>query len=241
MARGTEQQLALIGTERRIVGIDGYGVGRGFLHRERDVILDAETLLVIWLRRPQHIPEPAHVLGRNGEVYVYVVPRAGIHRTLDQMLLDGLAVTVGIGVEGDQTFGLVPVCQTRVDDRSDDFALVGAFGQHLLQLVPEGKTVKILQHRLHALAATSLVDELEQLLEHTRGGTRCRHELHDTQTFRGRLVTRYGTLRLILVEHPHAVAGRGRAHDLQIGEPVAEILYLTLHGLQRKAVLLDLQ
>ena len=31
------------------------------------------------------------------------------------------------------------------------------------------------------------------------------------------------------------------AHDLQIGEPVAEILYLTLHGLQRKAVLLDLQ
>ena len=101
--------------------------------------------------------------------------------------------------------------------------------------------MKILQHRLHALAATSLVDELEQLLEHTRGGTRCRHELHDTQTSRGRLVTRYGTLRLILVEHPHAVAGRGRAHDLQIGEPVAEILYLTLHGLQRKAVLLDLQ
>ena len=121
--------------------------------------------------------------------------RGGVGRPLDQMLLDGLAGPLGIGVEGDQPLGLAAVVQTVACTMAlDDRPVVGPGRQHGLQLGPEGELLDIFQQGVDALAALAVVDEPEQLLEHARRGARGGHELHDAQTPGGTLL----------------VAGRGR-------------------------------
>ena len=169
MARGTEQQRAVVLPERRVVGIHGEGVGRRFLHRERDLVTDAESLFIKGDLCGEQLLEARDVLGRDGEMDAHDASGRGVGRPFDQVLLDGLARPLGIGVEGDQALGLAAVVQPVADDGIHDRTVVGPGGQHGAKFGPEGELPDIFQQRVDALAAFAVVDELEQLLEHARG------------------------------------------------------------------------
>ena len=166
--------------------------------------------------------------------------RGGIGRPLDQMLLDGLAGPLGIGVEGDQPLGLAAVVQTVVHDGADDRPVVGPGRKHGFQLGPEGEFLDIFQQGVDALAALAVVDEPEQLLEHARRGARGGHELHDAQTPGGSLVTGRGLVGLRPIDHRHAVARRSGPHDVQKRKSAAEILQLGFDLSEGEAVAGDL-
>lgn len=87
-------------------------------------------------------------------------------------------------MEGDQALGLAAVVQPVADDGIHDRTVVGPGGQHGAKFGPEGELPDIFQQRVDALAAFAVVDELEQLLEHARGGPRSGHELHHPQSGR---------------------------------------------------------
>ena len=156
------------------------------------------------------------------------------------MFLDRLAGPVGIGMESHQPLGLAAIGEPLAHDGRDNGPLVGPGGQHSLEFGPESETFDVLQQGVDALAALVLVDELEQLLEHARGGTRSGHELHDGALSDGLFVAGHGRIGLRLVEHGHAVAGRSGAHHLQKGESAPEIGDLPLDGFRREAVAGDL-
>ena len=228
VARGTEQQRAVGLPERRVVGIHGKGVGRRLLHRERDVVTDAEPPFVKGNLLREQLLEARDVLGRDGEMDARDTSRRGVGRTFDQVFLDGLARPFGIGVEGDQPLGLAAVVQPVVDDGIHDGTVVGPGGQHGAKLGPEGELPDIFQQRVDALAAFAVVDELEQFLEHARGGSRSGHELHHTQSGRLFFIAFHGGIGLRLADNQHAVARRCGPHDIQERESAAEILQLGL-------------
>ena len=166
--------------------------------------------------------------------------RRGVGRTFDQVFLDGLAHPFGIGVEGDQPLGLAAVVQPVVDDGIHDGTVVGPGGQHGAKLGPEGELPDIFQQRVDALAAFAVVDELEQFLEHARGGSRSGHELHHTQSGRLFFIAFHGGIGLRLADNQHAVARRCGPHDIQERESTAEILQLGLRLFGSESVLPDL-
>ena len=136
------------------------------------------------------------------------------------MLLDSLAGPLGIGVEGHQPLGLAAVAEPLLHDGRDERAVVGARGEQGLQLGPEGEAADVLHQRVDALAALALVDELEELLEHARGGARRGDELHDRAA--GGVVAGHGAVGSVVVEGQDAVGGRCGAHDFQEGKSAAE-------------------
>ena len=107
-----EQELTLVCAERCIVGIYSDSVGRGLLHRERHIVLHAETLLVERLLRSEYLLEAVHMLGRYSEVDINLIARTRIQCTLNQMLLDSLTVAIGIGVERYQTLRFRAIAKT---------------------------------------------------------------------------------------------------------------------------------
>ena len=240
MARGTEQQRAVVLPERRVVGIHGEGVGRRFLHRERDLVTDAEPLFVKGDLCGEQLLEARDVLGRDGEMDAHDASGRGVGRPFDQVLLDGLARPLGIGVEGDQALGLAAVVQPVADDGIHDRTVVGPGGQHGAKFGPEGELPDIFQQRVDALAAFAVVDELEQLLEHARGGPRSGHELHHPQSGRLFFIAFHGGIGLRRADNQHAVARRCGPHDIQERESAAEILQLGLRLFGSESVLPDL-
>lgn len=90
------------------------------------------------------------------------------------------------------------------------------------------------------LPQLTLVDELEQLLKHTGRGTRGWHEFHDAQAVGLPFITRHGGGSLRVAHDHHPVAGRCGAHNLQEGEPAAEILQLALDRVGSQPVFFDL-
>ena len=131
-------------------------------------------------------------------------------------------------MEGDQPLGLAAVVQPVVDDGIHDGTVVGPGGQHGAKLGPEGELPDIFQQRVDALAAFAVVDELEQFLEHARGGSRSGHELHHTQSGRLFFITVHSGIGLRRADNQHAVARRCGPHDIQERESAAEILQLDL-------------
>ena len=164
----------------------------------------------------------------------------GISRTLDQMLLDGFAGPFGIGVEGDQPFGLAAVVQSVVHDGADNGFGVGPGRKHGLQFGPESEFPDIIQQGVDTLAALAVVDELEQLFEHARRGARGGHELHDAQPPGGSLVTGHSLVGLRPVDHRHAVARRSGPHHVQKRESAAKIFQLGLDLSRSETVIGDL-
>ncbi len=139
------------------------------------------------------------------------------------MFLDGLARPVGIGMERHQSLGLGPVAEPLPHDGADNSLVVGPLGQHGLELGPERETPDILQQGVDSFAALIVVDELEQLLEHTRSGARSGHELHDGTRRGRRVVTGHGCIGRRRAEHRNAVAGRSGPHDPEKGKTAPEI------------------
>lgn len=172
--------------------------------------------------------DPGHASGR------------GIDRALHQVLLDRLARPFGIGMEGHQPLGLLPVAEPVLYDGTHGCLVVGIGRQHGLEFRPEGEAPDIVQQCADALAALTLVDELEQFLEHTGRCTRSWHEFHDIQTVGFAFVTRHGGGSLRVAHDHHPVAGRCGAHNLQEGEPAAEILQLALDRIGGQPVFFDL-
>ena len=240
VAGGPEEQRAVVLAEGGVVGVDGDRVGRGLLRREGDVVADAVALLVEGHLLVEQLAEALDVLGRDGEVDADRAGRDGVGGTLGQMLLDGLAGPLGVGVEGDEPLGLRAVTEPLLDDGAHDRAVVGPGGQDGLQLGPEGEALDVLQQFVDARAALALVDEGEELLEHARGGSRGGDELDDPQFVGGGLVAGDRRLGAGAVDHRHAVGGRGGPHDRQAGEAAAEVLDLALDGLDGQPVGLDL-
>ena len=89
-------------------------------------------------------------------------------------------------------------------------------------------------------AAFAVVDELEQLLEHARGGPRSGHELHHPQSGRLFFIAFHGGIGLRRADNQHAVARRCGPHDIQERESAAEILQLGLRLFGSESVLPDL-
>ena len=99
MTTRTEQQRAVVVAERRIVGIGGNGVRRGFLLGEGDVVLDAILLgervsLLCYFGL-----EKFHVLVRDGEMDMRLTIRGGIEGTLHEVFLHRGARSLGVLVE----------------------------------------------------------------------------------------------------------------------------------------------
>ena len=207
VARRAEQQRTVVLPEGRVVGIDGDSVGRGFLHRERDVVTDAETLFVNGHLRSQQLLKSFDMFGRNREMNLRHAIRGRIDRPFDQMFLDRLARTFGIGVEGDESFGFAAVAESFVHDGADDRPVVCAGRKQGLQFGPEGELSDVFEQGVDPLAALAVVHELEKLLEHTRRGARRGHEFHNGQSGGGPLVTFGGGIGLGVAQRQHAVAG----------------------------------
>ena len=152
--------------------------------------------------------------------------RRGVGSPLDQVLLNGLASPLGVGMEGHQPFGFVAVAQTVVDDGVDRRPVVGPGRKHRLQFGPEGKTFDVLEQRVDARTPLALVHEGEELLEHARGGSRRRNELHDIEPCGGLLVACRRGVGRCRVKHHDAVARRGGPHHVQPRKTAAKILQL---------------
>ncbi len=168
------------------------------------------------------------------------VARTRVRRALHQMLLHGLAPAVGVGVERHEPLGLRAVAKPAFNYRLH-YILVRRAGFDVAgELGIEGEFFDILQQGVDALAAAAVVHELEQLLEHSRGGSRGGYELHDFELFRLVVVTGFGPRDLLLGQYPHSVARRRGAHYAEIGKSRAEILDLSLDSLRSEPVFLDL-
>ncbi len=240
MPRRPEQQPPVVLSERRIIGIHGDGIGRRLLHRERNIVTNAETFFIKGHLLGQQGFETVPMLGRNGKMDLRLPARRSIGGTLDQMLLDSLARPLGIGMERHQPFGFAAVAEALAHDGADHGLVAGPLGQDGPQFGPESEILDMLQQGIDPLAALALVDELEQLLEHARSSARSRHELHDGEPSGSLVITGGGPVGLSIVQYRHTVAGRSGPHDLKIRKSAAEVLDLPTDRLGRKTVPGDL-
>ena len=102
----TEQDGAVIVTERTSVLSCGNGVGAGLLLRERDVICGAVAFGYGLGAGLSQFPEQVAVLGRYGEMQVHLTVHARcIQGSLDHMLLKRSARGGTVVVELEQSLG----------------------------------------------------------------------------------------------------------------------------------------
>ena len=72
MAARAEKEFPVGGAEWFIVGPNGYGVGRGFLFRKRNMIFHAKEGFENVSLFGDFIPEVGEVLGRDGKMELYI-------------------------------------------------------------------------------------------------------------------------------------------------------------------------
>ena len=176
------------------------------------------------------------MLRRNGEMNTHAACCGGVLRPLDQMLLCRLARPFRIGMERHQSLGAASVAEPFDDDVLDCGAVVGSGGQCSAQLGPEGEPFEVLQQQVDSFAALSLLDEGEQLLEHTRCGARRGDELDDAEPCRRFVVAPHGGRQLLRRGGEDSVARRCGADDFQVGKAAAEVFELPLHRLGGESV-----
>ena len=118
------------------------------------------------------------MLGRHGEVNCRLLAIASIQRRLHEVLLDGLARPLLVGVECHQALGLCTISEAVDYDVANNLLILDLGFEILRQLGEEGELLEIYDELVDACRALVVIDILEQLLEHACRGTRCGHELH---------------------------------------------------------------
>ena len=177
--------------ERRVVEFGSY--------RVRGRVLDGETYIIMYpillFVGRHHIFEKIFksslMLRGNGEVQVALASAGGIQGALHQVLLHGRADLVGIAVEQQQALGLVAVVeafglkevahhQLVIAGSRLGLEVIPVFGQGFSQRLVEGELGKLLEEGDSLLASLGRVIAQVgvEFLEHTGGGARGGHELH---------------------------------------------------------------
>ena len=131
------------------------------------------------------------------------------------MLLNGLASTILVVVEGYQTLWLCAIVESLLDNGRDNRLVVCEVYARSLQLLVEGELLDILQESVDAFAALVVVHELKQLLKHTSRSTRRRYELDNLELVRNGLVVLHSLVALLLGQADDAILGRSGLHYLE--------------------------
>ena len=194
VASGTEEQRTVAVAERCAVGVGGDGVRRGLLLGEGDVIAYAVLLGVKVGLLGYLLLEELHVLVAYGEVDVSLAVGGGVEGALHKVLLHGRARSLWVVVEEQQALWQLSVVESFGLEHVGGHSLVVTLGHESLdvlslillaggiQLVVEGKLLDIVEIFLLKFGGGHVVvgiDESEDILEHTAGGTRGGHELDD--------------------------------------------------------------
>ncbi len=186
MTTGTEEQLAIALTEGGVIGIGSDGIGRGFLLREGDIVLNTIFLskaigFLGYLRL-----EEGDMLMGDGEMDMSLAVRSGIEGTLYQVFLHRGAGTFGIGMEEEHALRQLSVVQALGLEHvgSDSLVVTGSEeGGDILSLVlltggvqgvVESELLDVSEELLLEIGGGHIVigiDKGEHVLEHATGGT----------------------------------------------------------------------
>ena len=113
VAARAEEQAAVLLAERRIVGVGGRRVGRGFLFRETNVESGIVGGGILRGFLCCQCLEEGAVLGRHGEVYVHFsVLALSVERAFHEVFFQRRARALGVAVEFQQSFRQCAVVET---------------------------------------------------------------------------------------------------------------------------------
>ena len=128
MTARTEQKLAVI-AERLVLHIGGNGIGARFLLREADVVIHAVLSGISGSFLVYQCLEQRTVLGRYGEVHVYLTTLVGsIKRTFHQMFFERGTAAVLVFMKLQQSFRKRAVIQSCRFEQGGNHRLVIAGG-----------------------------------------------------------------------------------------------------------------
>ena len=210
MATRTEQQLAVGRAERRAVRISCEGIGRGLLLGEGDIELNAVLRLELLQIVGYMLAEQRQMVVRHGEVDVHLAVGCSVHRTLHHVLQCRRACTVTVRVEKQQALRQIAVVHVLQEEAHCVLTLLAC------QLLAKGKLGDIVEELTDERSLNAVVEVLEQVLEHTRSGSRCRNELQHLMSLSQILLP--GGNQLLALSHrrtDNALVQRGRLNDIQ--------------------------
>ena len=98
VASWPEKQAPIVIPERRVVGVDRYGIGTRLLLGELYVIFYSKLLFIVSRFLLHPFLKQVKVLMRHGEVHMGYPSHSSVKRSLHQMLLHRRASTVIIGM-----------------------------------------------------------------------------------------------------------------------------------------------
>ena len=188
---------------------------------------------------------------RNGEMDVGIAVGAGIESSLYEMLLHRSARSVLILMEEEEALGQLTVIEAlSLEEVSHDSLIFASLGKVayatavvLLALGTEsllkGEFLYIVEESLLKVCGGYVVgsaEESEEILEHSAGGTACRHELYDA-VVRREIVgpVCHVLLYFLLCGLEDAIADGGGSLNLKERETLLEVLELVLHHFLRDA------
>ena len=195
VAARAEEQAAVLLAERRIVGVGGRRVGRGFLFRETDVESGIVGGGILRGFLGCQCLEEGAVLGRHGEVHVHFsVLALSVERAFHEVFFQRRARALGVVVEFQQTFRQCAVVEAVLAEQRVHHGLVCAVGEQgwnilavqaeagSVEVGVESRFIDIIEKRLFKIALRRVVFCIckgEEILEHAAGRARGRHELHN--------------------------------------------------------------
>lgn len=194
MATGPEEDGTVGSAEWLIVSRSGYGVGRGLLFGETDVVVYVELLLVGGFLLLNKGFEQSTVFWRNGEVQVDDTIGCSIECAFDKVFFERCAGSFGIVMEEEQTLGQFAVVESLAFEQvADDGFVFSVCYQRInalsfvlltgsIECVEESKRMDVLEEVAHEVVVRRVafaVKEGKQVLEHTAGGSTGRYELDD--------------------------------------------------------------
>ena len=178
-----EEEAAVGLAEEVALGVDGDGVGGGFLAAVADVVAHAVLLLVAVLELGHGLLEELFVLGRDGEVQLggaFVV--GGVACGLEEVLLEGETVEAVVVVELEQGLGQLAVVEAFVGEQQAHQVDLAVLLQHAVdaeavvvlrgavEVVEEGEAVDVGEEDVCELGILAGLHKGEEVLEHARGG-----------------------------------------------------------------------
>ena len=165
-----KEQFAVRSAEGCSVGIGSQGIGGGQLLGESDVIVHAVFLLKALQVIGYMLSKERQMVVRDGEVQVHDTLGSGIESTFNEVFEGRRAGTVSVSMEEQQTLGqgtVVHIFEQVTNGRLTLFAF---------ELGTERKLILVRQKLRDEGCLDTVVEVLEQVLEHTRSGTAGRNE-----------------------------------------------------------------